>query len=573
MIAPSSVPLLQHSNLQRRERHQRQRLARVLVALALLCCASTPGTATQKQTVCTITVNSADERETFRRYLPASKYEFVELVERGRPDWLASACNTGVKCDVLIISGHYDGGNEFFSDRIEAREFLPVDELERVSCSGSCPGLFSDLKEVHLFGCNTLSPNANSSMTPEILRSLVREGRTAKEAQRQWHALNAGHGESSRDRMRQIFKDVPVIYGFSSVAPLGPVAASTLASFFRTNGAREIGRGRVSRSLLGHFAPFAMTATQGMTDQDPKAAVRHDVCQFADERLSDANRLSFVHQLLQREMAQTRVHLDRIQRFATAIEAPERRTPELTQAFAAIADDKTSRGRYLDFARDADRPVVRERMLKVAQNLGWLTHEQRLAELTLMFSELHDRDRLGVTEIELACTLNQARELDGAFKLRVTPGGPAGDVAHAAVRACLGSSEAHVRMLDALVSPVMANVTIAQAYLRHRPITEGAELRHLAQNIARMPASAAQVRALDTLGRHYVEDRETLVMLIALFAQTPSQEVQMAIGGILLRADLRQVGSATLGRDLRQNRHSSSPGDDMIDALVRRLGM
>ena len=213
------------------------------------------------------------------------------------------------------------------------------------------------------------------------------------------------------------------------------------------------------------------------------------------------------------------------------------------------------------------------KLFKVAQNLGWLTHEQRLAELTLMFSELHDRDRLGVTEIELACTLNQARELDGAFKLRVTPGGPAGDVAHAAVRACLGSSEAHVRMLDALVSPVMANVTIAQAYLRHRPITEGAELRHLAQNIARMPASAAQVRALDTLGRHYVEDRETLVMLIALFAQTPSQEVQMAIGGILLRADLRQVGSATLGRDLRQNRHTSSPGDDMIDALVRRLGM
>ena len=117
-------------------------------------------TTTRKQTVCTITVNSADEKEAFRRHLPAAKYQFVELVERGRPDWLASACRAGVACDVLIISGHYDGGNEFFSDRLDVREFLPVAELERVSCSDSCPGLFSRLKEVYLFGCNTLNPRA-----------------------------------------------------------------------------------------------------------------------------------------------------------------------------------------------------------------------------------------------------------------------------------------------------------------------------------------------------------------------------------------------------------------------------
>lgn len=98
--------------------------------------AATP--AARKQTVCTITVNSADEKETFRRYLPASKYDFVELVEPGRPDWLASSCRAKVACDVLVISGHYDGGNSFFSDRLEAREYLPVTEMERVSCSGSC---------------------------------------------------------------------------------------------------------------------------------------------------------------------------------------------------------------------------------------------------------------------------------------------------------------------------------------------------------------------------------------------------------------------------------------------------
>src|SRR5262245_26304391 len=45
-----------------------------------------------KRTVCTITVNSADEKEAFHRHLRGDEYEFVELVEPGRVDWLASAC-------------------------------------------------------------------------------------------------------------------------------------------------------------------------------------------------------------------------------------------------------------------------------------------------------------------------------------------------------------------------------------------------------------------------------------------------------------------------------------------------
>src|SRR5436309_1194667 len=82
---------------------------------------------------------------------------FVELVERGRPDWLASACQQRVRCDVLIISGHFNGRTDFFSDRPDKREYLPVDEMERVSCSDSCSGLFAQVKEVYLFGCNTLN--------------------------------------------------------------------------------------------------------------------------------------------------------------------------------------------------------------------------------------------------------------------------------------------------------------------------------------------------------------------------------------------------------------------------------
>jgi hypothetical protein len=181
------------------------------LALALFAFAGADVALAQKKTVCTVTVNSADEKEAFRKALGPGQYDFVELVEHGRSDWLESACRTGVRCDVLVISGHYDGGNEFFSDRTEAREYLPVDELERVSCNGSCPGLFSQLKEVYLFGCNSLNPQPNASLAGEVGRSLQRAGLARGEAERVARWLAARHAESARGRVRLIVMEVPAI--------------------------------------------------------------------------------------------------------------------------------------------------------------------------------------------------------------------------------------------------------------------------------------------------------------------------------------------------------------------------
>ncbi len=221
----------------------------VLLA-ALLSAIWTHDARADKKTVCTITVNSPDEKETFRRSLPQDDFQFVELVERGRPDWLASACRKGIRCDVLLISGHFDDGTEFYSDRLGARESLPTDELERVSCSDSCPGLFSQLKEVYLFGCNTLQAQPVRSASAEIARSLIRSGYSPADAERQSQVLSERHGESNRDRMRLIFKDIPVIYGFSSKAPLGATAGPMLDRYFQSGFGGEIGGGRPSSKLL-----------------------------------------------------------------------------------------------------------------------------------------------------------------------------------------------------------------------------------------------------------------------------------------------------------------------------------
>lgn len=532
---------------------------------------STPVAHAEKLTVCTITVNSADEKEVFRRYLPAEKYQFVELVERDRPDWLASACSSGVTCDVLVISGHYDGGNEFFSERVEAREFLPVSELDRVSCSDSCPGLFSRLKEVHLYGCNTLNSEVQRTTSAELARSFQREGRSQGEADSLARALGAQHGESSRSRMQQIFKDVPVIYGFSSVAPLGPSAAATLSRYFQSTGASEVGSGRASSRLLAQFASNSMTVTRGMTAADAKAKVRREVCQLADDRLSDVQKLDFVHQVLQRQAAEVSVFLDRLERYAATLDEARWRAPEVVQALAPIGRDFAARERFLAFARDADLPQVRVRMLTLASTLGWLTPLERQNELVKMMGEMLARNVVGAADVALACTLNIERDLDGVGDLLPVTPGQVDDVAHAAVRACLGSAEGHARTLKGLVGPAEVDVGIAQTYLHHRPIADVDELRVVTAGIARMREGGGQVRALEALGRHRMSDPESLSALAQMFPATESLSVQNAIAGILIRADYRALARPELVQTLQDHRRKSPFGADMIDALIRRL--
>src|SRR5262249_51817298 len=195
-------------------------------------------------------------------------------------DWLASACQQGIRCDVLVISGHYDGRNEFYSQQVDVEEFLPIDELERVSCSASCPGLFSQLKEVYLFGCNTLNPETAHSASTEIVRTLSAGGAQGA-AERMSHLAGERHAESNRDRMRSIFKGVPVIYGFSAKAPVGPTAASMLYRHFQADGIGAVGTGRISSKLLGRFAANSMTVASGMTDSDPRAVARRQFYRFS----------------------------------------------------------------------------------------------------------------------------------------------------------------------------------------------------------------------------------------------------------------------------------------------------
>ena len=524
-----------------------------------------------KKTVCSITVNSPDEKEAFRRSLPPNKYQFVELVERGRSDWLESACRQGIRCDVLVISGHYDGGNEFFSDQLEAREYLPVAEMERVSCSDSCPGLFSQLKEVYLFGCNTMNPEALKSASAEVGRSLVRSGYSRADAERLSRALSARHGESSRDRMRLIFKDVPVIYGFSSVAPLGPTAASFLGRYFQSAGTGEVGSGRASAKLLNQFSGHSLVVANGLSAPDPRMAYRQDVCHFSDDRLSPEQKLAFVHQLLGREMAEVRMFLDRIEQYSASLTEADRQVPAVSRALEKIARDDASRARYFDFTRDVDQPAVRARMLELAERLGWLSPAEKRVEIMQMINDQIARGAVTPAEVDLVCSLNKdhglSQELD---RLRLSPT-QANKVSTAAVLACLDSAEARAQVLLALTSPNDEEVQLAQVYLRHHPIADVNEARIVTSGIARMNGSNAQVRALNTLALQQLSDPESLEELARLFPLAGSAGVQTAIAGVLIRSDYKSIAKPELVQTLQRHRLPSSSGQDLIDVLIHRL--
>jgi hypothetical protein len=536
--------------------------------------ATAAASASALKTVCTVTINSSDEKDAFMRHLPRGEYWHVELVQRGQADWLNAARRSGVVCDALIISGHFDDGNEFYTDHHDDREFLTVHELQNASCSAPAKGLFSQLKEVYLFGCNTLKSEPRYSASAEVMRSLLRSGHSSTDAERASALLSERYGQSNRDRLRHIFKDVPVLYGFSSKAPLGRTAGPLLERYFQSAPAGEVASGRVSPTLLKLFGPSSMIAVAGLTQTDPHEGFQRDVCGFADERPSQVQRLAFLHQVLQRDVTQVRMMLDQLERYVGSITPAQRLLPDVAAALLAIEQDHSSRDRFLTFARDADEAVVSSRMMVLARNLNWLSPTQERAELLRLITVRMANNSLGLPEVDLVCASSAARDPAEAQQVLAMGAARSGKLAHSAVLACLGSPQAHERTVLALTSTRDDDIAIAQAYLRHRPLAGVTELRSVTAGIGRMRAGEAQVRALETLARQRVADPQSLQEIADLFPLARSLDAQRAIAGILIRADHRSLARTDLLRSLQQYRLKSSNGDggvDVIDALIRML--
>ena len=356
----------------------------------------------------------------------------------------------GVRCDVLVISGHYDGGNEFFSDHLEAHEFLPVAEMERVSCSDSCPGLFSQLKEVYLFGCNTLNPKRSAARRPRSCAASCAAGSRDGDAERLARSLERRpRREAAATGCASCSRTFREIYGFSSVAPLGPQAAATLSRYFQANGTGEVGTGRVEQPAPG---PVRGELDGGDARDDGRRSACGDpprrvpVRRRAPVRTRRSSR--FVHQLLQRRDGGS-ADVSRPHRGVRG-DARRARRGSRSDVAQALDGDRAATARratrYLEFAARC-RPAVRcARACSTSRrsSAGCRRTELRAEQLRMIDEMLRaQRRRAPATSTSSARSTTGPRARRRSTRRR----GAVDDVAHAAVRACLGSADGHARTL------------------------------------------------------------------------------------------------------------------------------
>ena len=136
-----------------------------------------------------------------------------------------------------------------------------------------------------------------------------------------------------------------------------------------------------------------------------------------------------------------------------------------------------------------------------------------------------------------------------------------------------GAPRAAPASSQALTSRDDAEVQIAEVYLGRRPITDVNEIRVVASGITRMTGSGAQVRALDTLARHRLSDRQSPGRTGTPLPRCRSVDVQRAIAAVFIRSDYQLLPRPEMVSVLSQSRLKSPGGADIIDILIRRLQM
>ncbi|AZZ35410.1 hypothetical protein CIK05_00880 [Bdellovibrio sp. qaytius] len=212
--------------------------------------------AAEAKTVCTMTFNSENEKQVFAQNLSPVGYENIELVPNNKnPLWLKEACQSQVKCDILLVSGHF--GGLFFGEGNS--QTLSIQSLISEREAKSC-GNILDAKAVYLMGCNTLASKVKDHRTiDQYLRVLVNDGFPLNLAENVASARYLNFGQSMGEIMTQIFVNSKMIAGFDSTGPLGAQSAPLLQKAFNnTTLAEKNETGISAKALKTQFANHNM---------------------------------------------------------------------------------------------------------------------------------------------------------------------------------------------------------------------------------------------------------------------------------------------------------------------------
>lgn len=235
-------------------------------------------TSASAKTVCTMTFNSENERVVFSKNLAPLGYDIVELTPESKdPRWFQSACNSQIKCDILLMSGHF--GGLFFGEGGKAST-LSVQDMISARENKSC-GNILDAEAVYLMGCNTLASKIKDHRTiDQYLRVLVNDGFPLNLAENVASARYLNFGQSMGEIMTQVFMNSKMIAGFDSTGPVGAQAAPLLQKAFNNSTQEEkMSTGVGAKAIKTQFAKHNMRVlnpTQTAVDENLKGALTSD---------------------------------------------------------------------------------------------------------------------------------------------------------------------------------------------------------------------------------------------------------------------------------------------------------
>lgn len=200
----------------------------------------------KKFTICTITLNSTNERDAFQKN--AEKYKgqinpLVELTNFGDGDWFKKACESKIRCDQLIISGHHSSGH-FYGD---GSKRINDDTLIEAGCSKKCQGIMNKPYEVFMFGCTTMTGTTNIEHDKDRLATLLKVGIPKQKAQ-QLSELGTSDEGTKQDFKIAFSGAEKRIYGFSKAAPSGQQIDIFIKNYLKnTNPVNHLNKLRADR--------------------------------------------------------------------------------------------------------------------------------------------------------------------------------------------------------------------------------------------------------------------------------------------------------------------------------------
>jgi hypothetical protein len=355
--------------------------------------------ANDRFTVCSITINSDDEIRTLKSFLPESEFQFVELTEQTRmtatdaePSWFGRACASGVRCDVLVVSGHFGNtwaGNYGTTFAGSSGVSLSLADLEQRRCERSCDGILADPLEVFLFGCKTLSSSSDGPrLPPGDVAVLAGHHLPPAAAERIVdEAGNRGDGTSSRERMQFVFAGVPRLYGFTDVAPAGKRAAPLLEKYLSSVGdyaehlrrLKSVASGdrhvAANEALASALQPTCFAQCGGLDPTEPEYSRDQRTCLLKDDRSPVIRRLEQVETLLDDPGFLT--YLPAIDAFLRAHD-PASFDGAARASLDRIRSHARARSELTALLGELDSPILRLQILRVARSVGWISEAEAL---------------------------------------------------------------------------------------------------------------------------------------------------------------------------------------------------